>query len=176
MKIPKLEYEVYYPLSKNDNNLIKLNLTSCKGTKIEISVKVDINETLDKYNPKSDYYKDICSKATSESGTDISLKDRQNEYVNNNMSLCEENCEFVDYNYKTKKAICSCEVKLEVPKNYDIKFDKKDFFKSFIDIKNLFNLNIMKCYQVTLKIKYLNRNYGCLIISSNFYWYISSTF
>ena len=34
----------------------------------------------------------ICSKATSESGTDISLKDRRNEYVYNNMSLCEENC------------------------------------------------------------------------------------
>ena len=75
MKIPKLEYEVYYPLNNDGNELIKLNLTSCKGTKIEISIIVEINDSLDKYNPKSEYYNDICAKATSESGTDINLKD-----------------------------------------------------------------------------------------------------
>ena len=143
MKIPKLDYEIYYPLNNNSNNLIKLNLTSCKGTKAEISIKVDINDTLDKYNPKSDYYQDICLKASSTSGADISLKDRQNEYVNNNMFLCEENCEFIGYNYTTKKSICNCEVKLEMSKNYDIKFDEKDFFNNFIDIKNMLNLNII---------------------------------
>ena len=90
MKIPKIEYEVYYPLISN--NLTKLNLTLCKDTKIELSIKVKINDTLDKYNPKSDYYNDICSTTTSESGTDISLKDRKNEFIDNNISLCEENC------------------------------------------------------------------------------------
>ena len=49
IKIPKLEYEVYYPLN-NSNDLIKLNLELCKDTKIEISIKVKINESLDKYN------------------------------------------------------------------------------------------------------------------------------
>ena len=88
MKIPKIEYEVYYPFH-NRNNLTKLNLSSFKETKIEISVKVKINGSLDKYNPNSDYYNDICSKATSESGTNISLKDREDKFVNNNMSLCE---------------------------------------------------------------------------------------
>ena len=86
MKIPKVEYEVYYPLN-NISNLTKLNLSSCKDTKIEISISVKINGSLDKYDPNSNYYNNICSKATSESGTDISLKDRKNEYVNNNMSL-----------------------------------------------------------------------------------------
>ena len=52
---------------------------------------------MDKYNPKSSYYNDICSKATSESGTDIPLKDRMNEFVENNMTLCEENCDLIDY-------------------------------------------------------------------------------
>ena len=95
MKIPKLEYEVYYPLY-NSNNLTKLNLTSCQDVKIDISIIVEINDTLDKYNPKSDYYNNICTKATSESNTDIILKDRQNEFVENNMSLCEENCELIE--------------------------------------------------------------------------------
>ena len=65
MKIPKVEYEVYYPLH-NNNNLTKLDLTLCKDTKIEISIAVKINGTLDKFNSSSDYYNDICSKTTSE--------------------------------------------------------------------------------------------------------------
>ena len=136
MKIPKLEYEIYYPLN-NNNNLTKLNLTICKDIRIEISISVLINDTLDKYNPKSDYYNNICSKVTSESGTDICLKDRRNEFIKNNMSLCEENCELINYDYTNKKAKCSCEIKLKVSENFDIKFNKKDFFKSFIDIKNM---------------------------------------
>ena len=163
MKIPKIEYEIYYPLF-NNNNLTKLNLTSCKDTKIEISIAVKINNSLDKYNKSSNYYNDICSKTTSESGTDISLKDRRNEFVNNNMSLCEENCDLIDYNYNYEKVKCSCDIKLNIPQNYDIKFNKNDYFKSFIDIKNIFNLNIMKCYITVLKIKYLLKNYGFIIV------------
>ena len=163
MKIPKIEYEIYYPLF-NNNNLTKLNLTSCKDTKIEISIAVKINNSLDKYNKSSNYYNDICSKTTSESGTDISLKDRRNEFVNNNMSLCEEKCDLIDYNYNYEKVKCSCDIKLNIPQNYDIKFNKNDYFKSFIDIKNIFNLNIMKCYKIVLKIKYLLKNHGFIIV------------
>ena len=78
-----------------NNNLTKLDLSICKDTKIEISIAVKINDKIDKYNLSSNYYNDICSKTTSESGTDISLKDRRNEFVDNNMSLCEENCELI---------------------------------------------------------------------------------
>ena len=42
MKIPKIEYEVYYPLN-NSNKLTKLDLSLCKDTKIEISIAVKIN-------------------------------------------------------------------------------------------------------------------------------------
>ena len=165
MKIPKVEYEVYYPFY-NSSNLTKLNLSLCKDTKIEISIPVPIDGPLDKYNPKSGYYNDICSKATSDSGTDITLRDRQNEFVNNNMSLCEENCELIEYNLEKEKAKCFCDIKLSIPPNYDIKFNKKDFFKSFADIKNLFNLNIMKCYETAITIKSLNKNYGFFIADS----------
>ena len=70
---------------------------------MEISIPVEINDIIDKYDPKSFYYNDICYKVTSESGTDIILKDRQYEFVENNMSLCEENCELVNYNDTSKK-------------------------------------------------------------------------
>ena len=162
MKIPKVEYEVYYPLY--NNNLTKLNLTPCKNTKIEISISVELNDTIDKYNPKSDYYNDICSKATSNSGTDISLKDRKNEYINNNMSLCEEKCEFLEYNSNKGKVKCSCDIKLSIPLDYDIKFNKNDFLKSFTDIENILNINVMKCYRTVIKIKSLIKNLGFFIV------------
>ena len=106
----------------------------------------------------------LCSKTTSESGTDISLKDRRNEFLDNNMSLCEENCDLIGYNKITTKAKCFCDIKLNIPENYDIKFNKKDFFKNFIDINNFMNINIMKCYKTVLKIKGLIKNYGFFII------------
>ena len=174
MKIPKIEYEVYYPLS--GNNLTKLNLTLCKDTKIEISIAVKIDGSLDKYNLKSDYYNDICSTTTSESGTDISLKDRKNEFIDNNMSLCEENCELIDYNPIKEKAKCSCDVKLSIPENYDIKFNKNDFLKSFADIKNILNLNIIKCYKTVLNIKRLMKNYGFFIVGSIIILYFLTLF
>ena len=163
MKIPKVDYEVYYPLY--NNNLTKLNLTSCLDTKIEISIAVKLDTDLYKHNASSDYYNDICSIATSVSGTDISLKDRRNEFVYNNMTLCEENCKLIDYNYTKEKAKCSCDVKLSPSKNNDInKFNKKDFFKNFIEIKKIANLNVLKCYKTVLKIKHLLKNYGFFIL------------
>ena len=175
MKIPKMEYEVYYPLN-GSQNLAKLNLSLCKDTKVEISIKVKINETLDKYNSSSDYYNDVCSVTTSNSGTDISLKDRRNEFIDNDMSLCEKNCDLINYNPDTKKVKCSCDIKVNIPSDYDIKFNKKDFFKNFVDINNIFNLNILKCYKKVLKIKKLIYNYGFWIIASVVILYIITIF
>ena len=164
MKIPKMEYEIYYPLNNNEE-LKKLNLTYCKDIKIDISISVKIDGQLDKYNSSSDYYNNICYKTTSESGTDISLNDRRNEFVNNNFSLCEENCELTDYDYKKEKAKCSCDIKTNISSYDDIKFNKNDFFKSFTDIKNIMNIEVMKCYKTVLKLKELKKNYGFLIVA-----------
>ena len=110
MKIPKIEYEIYYPLY-NINELTKLNLKFCQGTKIDISIPVKIEDQLDKYNSTGDYYNNICSKVTSESRTDISLNDRRNEFVNNNLTICEEKCNLIEYNFTIEKAKCSCDIK-----------------------------------------------------------------
>ena len=165
MKIPKMEYEVYYPLN-NTKDLTKLDLTLCEGTKVEISISININGTLDLslFNPNSEYYNDICAITSSETGTDIPLKDRRNEFVKKNLTLCEENCELVDYNKETKKVKCSCDMKSSINSNYDLNFNKDDFFKSFTDVKNILNLNIMKCYKAALNIKNLKNNYGFFIM------------
>jgi len=95
LKIPKIKYEVYYPLF--GDSLIKLNLTVCKNSKIDLSIPTVITESLDKVNQSSGYYNDICYTYTSEDGTDISLSDRKEEFINNNLTVCEEDCDFINY-------------------------------------------------------------------------------
>ena len=124
MKIQKIEYEIYYPL--DGRNIIKLNLSLCHNKKIDITIPVEIKDDISKYNSSSDYYNDICSLATSQNGTDITLNDRKNEFINNNMTLCDEDCELINYNYDIEKVKCSCDIKIEIPLIDDIKFDKKN--------------------------------------------------
>ena len=164
MKIPKIEYEVYYPL--NDTHLFILNLTICKNIRIDISIPIDINDNdIDKYNPDSDYYNDICSKTTSDSGTDISLTDRKIKFIDDNMTLCEEDCKLIHYNSTTKKAQCSCLVKISLLNIKDIKFDKDKLRDNFIDINNIANIKLMKCFKKVFLIHNLIKNYGFYIFS-----------
>ena len=79
------------------------------------------------------------------------------------MSLCEENCDLVEYNYTTEKAKCSCSVKINIPSLDDIKFDKNKLYKNFIDINNIANLNILKCYKIVFNKEALKKNYGFFI-------------
>ena len=69
MKIPKVEYDVYSKL--NGISLVKLNLSYCENTKVDISVPTLLTDSLDKLNSSSEYYNDLCYTATSDSGTDI---------------------------------------------------------------------------------------------------------
>ena len=145
LNFPKIEYEVYYKFSQN-GLLEKLDLSVCKNIKIEIEIPINITiNELDKYNMSSDLYNDICYTFTSESGTDKPLKDRQNEFINNNMSVCEENCDFYEYDNFAKRAKCSCFTKINFPLISQIKFDKKKLLSNFKDIRNIANFKILYC-------------------------------
>ena len=137
MNIPLTEYNIYYPF---DNiTLVQLNLSICKDTKIYISNPFVINDDIEKFNLSSDYYNSICSKATSNNSADIPLNDRKNEFINNNMTLCVEDCILINYNYTTKKAKCSCLTKITMPYIGEIKFDKNKLYESFTNIKSVTN-------------------------------------
>ena len=82
------------------------------------------------------------------------------------MALCEENCDLINYNSTNEKAKCSCDIKTNINPNYDYKFNKNEFFKSFTDIKNIANINIIKCFKVALNIKNISSNYGFYITIS----------
>ena len=145
--IQKVEYEVYYNFSLND--LTKLNLTVCENVKIDILIpkNISIND-IDKYNKNSGYYNDICYTLTTDAGTDISLNDRRIEYQKNNLSICEEGCEFSGYNIIAKKVICSCYTKMNLPIITELKVDKQQLFSNFKDIRNIANFKMLKCIKL----------------------------
>ena len=159
MKIPKIIFNVYHKI--NDTYLLKLDLFFCSDIKIDISIPIIINESLDKLNSSSDYYNDICYTATSDNGTDISLNDRKNEFVEKNRAVCQEKCVFAEYNYTTKKAKCSCDAVETSSSLKNIKFDKSKLFENFIDIKNIANIHLLVCYKVLFSKKGIKKNYGC---------------
>ena len=149
MKIPKIEYEVYFPF--NSDKLTQLNLSICKDIKMDIYIPIKLDDDFIKYNPKSEYYNNICYKANYDN-SDISLFDRKNIFIDNNMTLCEEDCELIDYNYTTEEVKCSCLTKIELPFLDEIKFDKNKLKKSFTDIKIIANINFLKCYKMYFRV------------------------
>ena len=173
-KVVKIEYKVYYPL--HGKNLEKLELTPCKDVKVDIFIPIELDDDVNKLNSSSDYYNDICFTLNSENGTNITLKDRQNNFVEENRTICEEHCQFIKYNYDTKKAVCSCEIKIKLPIIPEIKFDKNKLYDSFTDIKNIANLNILKCYKLFFAFENILKNYGCLIMILIFIIHIICSF
>ena len=113
---------------------------------------------LDLYNMSSDLYNDICYTLTSENGTDKPLKDRQNEFIKNNMSICEEDCDFTQYDNETKKATCSCFTKVTLPLISEIKVDKQKLFDNFKDIRNIANFKMLTCIHLLLDKKNIFKN------------------
>ena len=155
---PKVEYEVYYPFDKI--NLHQLDLSVCEDKEIFIGFHINItDDELDIYNSDSDYYNDICYPYTNSKGTDVILNDRQSEYINNNKSLCEENCKFSRYDKEKGELICSCEVKRSISMISQIKIDKDKLYK-FFDLKQMVNFKVMKCIRLLFSIKGFETNIG----------------
>ena len=164
MKIPKIEFDVYSKL--NTVNLIKLNLSYCSQAKIDLSIPIIISENIDKINSSSGYYNDLCYSATSDDGTDITLKDRQKEFITNNKTVCQENCLFSGYNYDIQKAKCKCDVVGSSSSFANIKIDTKKLYENFVNIKNTANVNLLGCYKILFSKKGIIKNYGSFSLMS----------
>ena len=165
-----VNYELYNP-----NNFSKLNLDYCNQSFIYIKIPVLINpEETYKYDPKSDYYNDMCFPYTNENEADVLIKDRKNEFINNNMSLCENNCEFKGYDSENKKAICKCKIKNLIEELTDIDIDSEKFFEGWIDIDNLINIKVVKCYKLLSTKNGFLKNIGNFILLSIILLFIAS--
>ena len=174
MKTLKVEYDVYAKLF--GKNLIKLNLTICEKTKISILIPIELTDNLDKYNSSSGYYNDICYTTTSEDGTDILLKDRQKEFIDKDKVICQENCDFSEYDYDTFVAKCSCEVKECSESFADMNINKTKLLENFINIKKIVNFTFLKCYKKLFNKLGILNNIGCYIILAIIIFHIISIF
>ena len=162
-KIPLIGYEIFAK-----NGKIHLNMDYCQNKNLKtntlIAVNIDENE-LYKYEPKNEYYNDKCNQYTSENGTDITLYDRKKEFNDNNMSLCEINCEYKGYDINTKAVNCECDIK-SIKNVFE---NKKQLLNEFINIKSIMNIDIIKCYKILLNFRELKFNLGSLIIFGLFF-------
>ena len=140
--IPVIGYEIYHPINNS-----QLDLKYCEDILVKINIPVSINENyLYKYDPNSEYYNDECYTYTTENGTDIILNDRQNEFINNNLSLCEENCSYNGYFTDTKKALCECHTKLKINSISEVISEINILSNDFNNKEsNNINLATMKC-------------------------------
>ena len=159
--IPIIGYEIFHPENKS-----KLDLKHCKDILVELDIPVSIDEEkLYKYDPNNEYYKDECIPSTSDNGTDIILNDRQNEYIVNNLSLCQNNCTFTGYEPDTKKALCDCEVKTKIVLISDIVDDPNKLSNNFTTIESSSsNIVTMKCVYTLFTKGGLKSNIGSYIL------------
>ena len=157
---PRVEYEIYNSKTKE-----KLDLFYCQDTKIKINIpaNIDIKNEF-KYNPASDYYNDFCFPYTTDDRTDIILKDRRNEFIDKNLSICEINCDYKGYNSAMGKVTCECQVKIKIPLMSEIVFNKDLLWSKFVDIKSNMNLKVMKCYYILFTSGGLLNNIGSYIL------------
>ena len=141
--IPIIGYEIFDQELKQ-----KLDLNYCKNENININLSIPVaidEENLYKYDPNNEYYKDDCIPSSTESGTDILVNDRKNEYNQNNLAICEKDCIFIEYKNNLKRSICDCKIK---PKQINIseienKTDLLSYNFSEQDLPN--TLSSMKC-------------------------------
>ena len=164
IKTPKIEYDVYSKLS--GTNLIKLNLSVCQNSKISLFIPIIITENLDKLNASSGYFNDICYIATSDSGTDISLEDRKKDFIDNNKTVCQDECDFSEYDYEKQKAKCTCKVKESSSSIIDMCINKTKLLENFKNIKNFANLNLLVCRRSLFNKEGMLKNIGCYILIS----------
>jgi len=159
--IPIIGYEVYDPINKT-----KLNLSYCNETLISYNIPVTIDENnLFKYNQNSDYYNDKCNIYTTEDGTDILINDRKEEFIKNNMSLCENICTYTGYDQNNKKALCECGIKYQEFILSDIE-KQTDLLSNNLttDDNSNTNLDTMKCYETLFSKDGLLTNIGSYIL------------
>ena len=162
-KIPKIEYELYYPLF--GSSLIKLDLIACQNTSLEFSIPIVINDNIDIRNSSSAYYNDICYTTKSENCKMITLLDRQKYFIDNNLTICEEDCNFTYYNNSIEKATCLCKVKLNSTSISESKFNPEKLSNKFNSYINyIANFQILSCYKMIFSWVSFTNNYANIIL------------
>ena len=170
LNIPIIRYNIFNPNTKSH-----LDLNLCNNEKINynIPVSISINEDdLYIYNPESEYYNNLCFSYNTSNTVDKTLYDRKDEYNINNISLCENNCDFRDYNFSSKKVLCQCSIESKSNLQLEDIINTKKLLNNFINIKSITNLEVIKCYDLLFSKEGLIPNIGSYVLLSIIFLFI----
>ena len=116
----------------------------------------------DIYNKSSDFYNEFCTPAF-QGQNDITLKDRKKYIYPNNVTLCEENCNYNGVDIENERIICSCN--LNQNKSYEDSIEEDNFLEeddgNFVTyLLDHINYNVFKCYDLLSSFNNLKDNYA----------------
>ena len=104
---------------------------------------------------------------TNEKGVDMTLYVRKKELNDKNLSLCADNCDYVDYDNQTKKVLCQCEPQYNSSLiTLEKIINKEKLINNFKDLKKTMNVEVIKCYKKLLSTDGLKNNIGSHILLS----------
>ena len=147
-----VEYPLYNYNNSNISEVYSLNLITTIKTLNILDQKINF------YDNKNEFYNDICIPFTSEIETDMTLIDRAESY-SIQISLCENGCQLIDLIDKGReenpRAICECQFKERIKKsddNYTFIYDKTEG-------KDVSNINALKCGKTVFKSNEIENNF-----------------
>ena len=161
----QVEYQVFNPY-----NLDQLNLSFCDKVKIDVYTPIELDQKTydlvkhlksqgyDLFNSNDEFYNDICSPFNSLDGTDVTLNDRKKDFYISNISLCEYNCEYEEFDIETSRVKCNCNIKKEInsDSSKDI-FSPNKIIENFYKIENYANIKVATCYKLVFDLEKLKK-------------------
>ena len=202
LKMIKIDFNSTNGISDNmeffifDSNGKELNTSICEESSIIIKKPIKDNENIDLetakyysekfgidvYNASEEEFNDICTQFISENNTDVTIKNRREDYFQN-VTFCEKNSVYLGINFSDNTAICSymsAETKSyelflqalkyknsscgcgnetldKIMENYDLENNKKNEFLTTLYSSNY---HIIKCYKLVFKFKIMLKNIG----------------
>ena len=175
-------------------------MSACDGKKIFISSNIKDLESVkydkafkfnnlgyDIYNISNEFYTDNCAPA-SDDGNDITLNDRIKYYYPSNITMCNEGCEYKDFDFETHRFLCECLIYIN---NNDYEKEMEQEEKEKVDeqsylnyVLSLINYKILLCYNLFFQFSSFYYNIGfyisfttlllCIILM--FLFWINGTF
>jgi len=131
------------------------------GINIKLAKKLFEEYGVDVFNEEDSFFNDNCFRFYDDYQHDVILKDRRN-YIFQNVSLCEKNCDYLGYNFETDSIRCKCnqqmtslaQVKLQTETVFPGEFKKKIYQGS---------IECIKCYKLVFSWKYTKDNIGTFV-------------
>ena len=173
----------YTQIEIYDKSNNKLDLSICKqnikvmkyiGDTKQLNIesaKSFSKQGIDTFNAEDDFFNDIRYDYTNTEGKDIIINDRRTD-IYQNATFCQKGCSYSGVNYELKAANCFCnssflqsntnnnQTNSENKNNEEEIVTFKTLTKSFISNLMLFNIDVIKCYNLVFNLKILQKNIG----------------